>query len=365
MVTSDRVILHIDFDYFYAQCEEIRDRGLQTKPVCVCVFSGRGTDTGAIATANYIARKFGVKSGNSISVAKRRLDGHAAMFLPVDFDYYDSISENAMELIERYADTFEYIGRDEAYLDITHRTESNFKRAAHLAQQLKNELRTKVGLRSSIGISPNKLISKIASDYQKPDGLTIVMPDNTSSFLDPLEIRKIPGIGRKNESLLVDMSLKTVGDLIKVDIFQLHKTFGRKTGNYIYNAARGIDNEPVKPRAPRVQYSKIMTLGADTVDYDILCNTANDICDKLHETIMYNNKVFKSIGINFIQSDMTSRTKSRTLKSPIANKNELKRVALDLLKIALLDQKITIRRLGVRVSDLSDAAGQQSITNYV
>ena len=364
-MTTERVILHIDFDYFYAQCEEIRDSSLQTKPVCVCVFSGRGTDTGAIATANYIARKFGVKSGTSISVAKRRLDEHDAIFLPVDFDYYDNISENAMELIEHYADIFEYVGRDEAYLDITYRTESNFKRAAHIAQQIKNELRTKIGLRSSIGISQNKLISKIASDYQKPDGLTIVVPDSSKSFLDPLEIRKIPGIGKKNESLLVNMGLKTVRDLIKIDIFKLHKTFGRKTGNYIYNAARGIDNEPVKPKAPRVQYSKITTLGSDTIDYDILCNAANDICDKLHQTIMYNAKVFKSVGIHFIQSDMTSRTKSRTLKSPTTSKSELKRVTLDLLKIALLDQKITIRRLGVRVSDLSDATGQQNITSYV
>ncbi len=360
----NRIILHIDFDYFYAQCEEIRGHGLKTKPVCVCVFSDRGTDTGAIATANYIARKFGVKSGISISAAKKRLEGHDAVFLPVDFDYYDNMSQNAMTLIQQHADIFEYVGRDEAYLDVSQSTEFSFKRAAHLAQQIKNELRTNIGLCSSIGISPNKLLSKIASDYQKPDGLTIVTPAIVRSFLDPLTIRKIPGIGRKTESLLAGMNLKTIKDLSRISVFELYKQLGRKTGTYIYNAAKGIDDEPVKPRAPRIQYSKITTLKSDTVDYDTLCDVMSDICDKLYQIILDNSKVFKAIGIHFIQSDMTSRTKSKTLKNPTCSKSELKRAADDLLKAALVDQKTPIRRLGVRISDLSDAAGQQDITRY-
>ncbi|HZS72984.1 MAG TPA: DNA polymerase IV, partial [Candidatus Nitrosotalea sp.] len=138
---SDRIIFHIDFDYFYAQCEEIRRPELKTRPVAVCVYSDRGGDSGAIATANYLARKYGVKSGMPIKFAKKKLeDVSEAVFLPTDFEYYTEISENAMNIIRNHADIFEYVGRDEAYLDVTNRTEHDFKKAAHLAQQLKNSL---------------------------------------------------------------------------------------------------------------------------------------------------------------------------------------------------------------------------------
>src|SRR5579885_591854 len=135
---SDRIIFHIDFDYFYAQCEEIRRPELKTRPVAVCVYSDRGGDSGAIATANYIARKYGVKSGMPIKFAKKKLEEiPEAVFLPTDFDYYTEVSDNAMKIIRDYADIFEYVGRDEAYLDVTKRTSQSFKNASHLAQQLK------------------------------------------------------------------------------------------------------------------------------------------------------------------------------------------------------------------------------------
>jgi len=163
-----RIVFHIDFDYFYAQCEEIRSPELRSKPVCVCVFSDRGGDSGAIATANYTARKYGAKSGIPIVFAKKRLEGRKdAVFLPVDFDYYEQISEKTMKIIENSADVFEYVGKDEAYLDVTERVEGNFKKASHLAQQIKNTIRDEIKLSCSIGISPNKLISKIASDFKK------------------------------------------------------------------------------------------------------------------------------------------------------------------------------------------------------
>jgi len=134
-----RIVFHIDFDYFYAQCEETRSPELKSKPVCVCVFSDRGVDTGAIATANYSARKYGVKSGMPITFAKKRLkERNDAVFLPVDFDFYSELSEKAMEIMKQSADIFEYVGRDEAYLDVTKRVEGDFLKASHLAQQIKN-----------------------------------------------------------------------------------------------------------------------------------------------------------------------------------------------------------------------------------
>ena len=170
---------------------------LRTVPVCVCIYSDRGGGSGAVATANYEARRYGAKSGLPIYQATRLLEGTDAAFIPVDFGYYSDISEKAMAIMEEYADVFEYVGRDEAYLDVTGRTGGSLKSAAHLAQQIKGRIRLSLNMTCSAGISPNKLLSKMASDYKKPDGLTLVTPDSTISFLDSLAPRDIPGIGSK------------------------------------------------------------------------------------------------------------------------------------------------------------------------
>jgi len=360
-----RVVFHIDFDYFYAQCEETRSPELKSRPVCVCVFSDRGGDSGAIATANYTARKYGVKSGIPISFAKKRLAARTdAVFLPVDFDYYSEMSEKAMEIMKSKSDVFEYVGRDEAYLDVTERAEGDFKKASHLAQQIKNSIRDKIKLSCSIGISPNKLVSKIASDFQKPDGLTIVYPDKIEEFLDPQRIRVIPGIGKKTGEKFSEMNLETIQDLKKLDIFTLNKEFGRKSGTYIYNAVRGRDNEPVKKRESSIQYSKITTLKRDSNDYQFLSENIIELCKEVHEILMKNNRMFKSIGIHFVQSDLSNKSKSRMLRSPTTSLEELKRNADQLLKEALENQTITIRRLGVKVSELLEVQGQRDITSY-
>jgi len=364
-ILGTSVVFHIDFDYFYAQCEEIRSPELRSKPVCVCVFSDRGGDSGAIATANYTARKYGVKSGIPIIFAKKRLEERKdAVFLPVDFDYYIEISEKAMRIMESNADVFEYVGKDEAYLDVTKRVDGDFERASHFAQQIKNSIRDEIKLSCSIGISPNKLISKIASDFKKPDGLTVIPPDKIDEFLEPLKIRTIPGIGKKTEERFLEMNLETIIDLKKLDVFTLNKEFGRKSGTYIYNAIRGIDNEPVKVREARTQYSKIVTLKKDSKDYQFLSENIIKLCKEVHDIIIKNNKMFKSIGIHFVQSDLSSKSKSRMLRNPTSNLEELQKNADQLLKEALENQTITIRRLGVKVAELSEVQGQSDITNY-
>lgn len=362
---SGRIVFHIDFDYFFAQCEEIRKPDLKTRPVAVCVYSDRGGDSGAIATANYLARKYGVKSGMPIKFAKKKLEEvPEAVFLPTDFDYYTEVSDSAMNIIRSFADIFEYVGRDEAYLDVTKRVESDFKRAAHLAQQLKNALRSTVKLSSTIGVSENKLISKIASDYKKPDGLTVVEPENVESFLDPLPIRSIPGIGKKSEEKFSEMNLETISQLRNVDVFTLNGLFGRKVGTYIYNAARGIDNEPVSPRHDPVQYSRIITLKQDSKDFAFLANDLEKLCDDLYQSIVKDGILFKSVGIQFVNSDLSNRTKSRTLRNHTSSLDELKKTAIQLLKESLEDQSLLIRRLGVRVSDFSQVHGQVDITRF-
>ncbi|MCV0371953.1 MAG: DNA polymerase IV [Nitrosarchaeum sp.] len=362
---GERIVFHIDFDYFFAQCEEIRSPELRTKPVCVCVFSDRGSDSGAIATANYIARKFGVKSGMPIMFAKKRLEERKdTIFLPVDFDYYTNISEASMQIIKENADVFEYVGKDEAYLDVTKRANGDFSKASHLAQQIKNTLKEKTKVSCSIGISPNKLISKIASDFKKPDGLTVVTPEKIEEFLEPLKIRDIPGIGKKTEEQFSKMDVKTIRELKRLDIFTLNKKFGRKIGAYIFNSARGVNNEPVKEHESTIQFSKIATLKRDSKDFTFLLESMRELCKELHSTIVKNNKMFKSVGIQLIQSDLSNKTKSRMLRNPTNSYDELEKNAEQLLKEALADQHMNIRRLGVKVSELSEIAGQSSITSY-
>ena len=362
---KNRIVFHIDFDYFYAQCEEIRRPELKTKPVSVCVFSDRGGDSGAIATTNYVGRKFGVKSGMPITFAKNKLkEEPTAVFLPTDFDYYSDISQKAMDIMKEFADIFEYVGRDEAYLDVTKRTEGDYEKAGHLAQQIKNAIREKTKLTCSIGVTPNKLLSKIASDYKKPDGLTIVSPEKVEGFLEPLKIRDIPGIGKKTEEKFSEMKLETIGDLRTLDIFKLQQQFGRKIGTYIHNAARGIDDEVVSEREASIQYSKIMTLKKDSKDYDFLSESLSELCKELHQVVLKNNRLYKSVGIQFFNSDLSQKTKSRMLRNPTASLEELEKTTSQLLKEALEDQEKLIRRLGVKVSELSEIKGQSSMDSY-
>ena len=237
---KNRIVFHVDFDYFYAQCEEIRNPQLKGKPVVVCIFSDRGGDSGAVATANYTARDFAVKSGIPIAFAKTRLkDNPEAVFLHADFDYYSDISSSAMNIMEKFADVFEYVGRDEAYLDVTNRTDADYERAGHIAQQLKNEIQQKLKMTCSVGISSNKLISKIASDYKKPNGLTIIKPEQIMTFLEPLGIRVIPGIGGKTESLFKDSGCEKIEDVLRFDVFELN-SWGLKPNLIIMNSSYSI-----------------------------------------------------------------------------------------------------------------------------
>jgi len=225
---KQRIVLHIDFDYFYAQCEEIRTPDLKTKPVVVCMFSDRGGDSGAIATANYTAREFGVKSGLSILSAKQKLKNRTdSAFLPADFEYYSDMSEKSMNIIKKFADVFEYVGRDEAYLDVTEKVELDFTKASHIAQQIKNEVREKTKLTCSVGISPNKLLSKIASGYKKPDGLTTVTPDNISELMETLNLGDIHGIGKKTQQKLAEDNIVTISQAKNLDVIALINMFGR------------------------------------------------------------------------------------------------------------------------------------------
>src|SRR3989344_221772 len=171
-----RVILHLDLDSFFASCEEQRNPALKGKPVVICNYT-RGLDSGAVTTANYVARKLGIKSGMPVSFARRAAKNAVdAVFLPTDIDYYSQVSDQVMQLLQAYADAFEPASIDEAFLEVTQRLQGDFGKAEALGRELKARILEKTGLTCSVGIASNKLLAKTASDFRKPDGLTVGQP---------------------------------------------------------------------------------------------------------------------------------------------------------------------------------------------
>lgn len=359
-----RVIMHIDFDYFYAQCEELRNTSIKDKPVVVCVYSARGNDAGAVSTANYNARRYGVKSGMPIRFAKQRLKYTNAIFLPVDHAYYDEISNKAMEIIRSFADKFEYVGDDEAYIDVSNTTNGDFDKARELALIIKNEIRRVLHLSISIGVAPNKLIAKIASGYQKPDGLTIVKPSEVNNFIADMNVDAIVGIGKKTRERLIEMNIRTIKELAKLDVYTLMNEFGRKNGIYLYNSSRGIDEEEVKEEQTITQFSKIITLKEDTNDINYMINDLNYLTNELYKIIVNNGYSFRNVGVIVVLNDLSIRSKSKSLKR-ISNSNEdLYNIAKTLLEDIMSDKPI-VRRLGVKVSELVSSKGQDTLLKFI
>jgi len=364
--SKGRIIFHIDFDYFYAQCEELRDPSLKGKPVVVCVYSARGGDSGAVSTSNYKAREYGVKSGIPIKLAKNKLkDVPDAKFLPVDHNYYSEMSDKAMKIARKYADKFELVGVDEAFIEVTERLENDFGRAKELAMAVKQELKNELGLTCSIGIAPNKLVAKIASDFQKPDGLTLVKPEEIKTFLTNLNVGKIVGVGKKTEEILNEMGARTIGELSNIDIYQLTKNFGKKIGTYLYNAARGIDDEPVVESESVTQISRITTLKKSTNAVEEMLGDLESLCKDVHKSVIERGFSFKSVSIMLILDDLSIKTKSRSLKSPSTSSEELFKVAKVLLEEAVAESQLLVRRLGVKVSELVSSKGQDTLFKYI
>jgi DNA polymerase IV (DinB-like DNA polymerase) len=364
-MASHRAVMHVDFDYFFAQCEELRRPEIKGRPVLVCVFSGRTEDSGVVSTANYVARKYGVKSGIPIKTAKAKLaDVKDALFLPLDAGYYRQVSKAAMAVIEEHADVFEHVGIDECYLDVSKKT-SNFKDAEELARTIKQKVRTKTGLTCSAGVAPNKMLAKIASDYKKPDGLTVVKPENAVQFVSALDVDRIPGVGPKTRDRLAELGVKTAGDLAKLDLFKLIDEFGKKTAAYLHNAAKGINDEPVvESEGERKQLMHIITLKKDANSAEEMYGDLEEICQHVHGTVSERQLSFKSVGIILILNDLENVTRSRSLKAHTASFDQLYATARALLGEAMQEKK-SVRRLGVRVSDFQDSAGQNTLSGWM
>ena len=356
----------VDLDYFFAQVEETRNTSIKDKPVVVCVYSGRSEDSGAVSTANYVARKYGVKSGIPIFQAKKKLENVDAVFLPVDYPFYEEISERVMSILRSNADSHEQVGIDEAYLDVSQKTGGEFENAKHLAQRLKDELKASLKLTCSVGVGPNKLIAKIAADQQKPDGLTIIKPEQAEAFLFSLPVSRLIGVGVKTKEKMQALGINTIGDLAKHDVQKLIAVFGKALGTYFHNASQGLDDEPVQEKAEVESISRISTLKQNTCDLNLILEKTNQLCDDIHAVIMQQELAFKTVGIITIMADLSVHNRSQTLENPTAELETLKKVVKDLLEKLLSKTEQEVRRVGVKVSNfVKGQKGQKLLTSFL
>jgi len=361
-----RAVLHVDFDYFFAQCEELRKPEIKDKPVVVCVFSGRTEDSGVVSTANYVARKFGVKSGIPIRTAKSRLaEAKDALFLPLDVEYYRQVSEKAMAVIRENVDVFERVGIDECFADVSERTDEDFDSAGSLARRIKDEVKRAAQISCSVGVAPNKMIAKVASDFKKPDGLTVVKPQDVQSFVAVLDVDKIPGIGPKTRDKLAELGVKTAGDLVTLDIYRLVDEFGKKNATYMQNAAKGIDDEPVQEsEGERKQIMRIVTLKQDAAVAQEMYGELEEICKSVQESAVKRNLAFKSVGVILILNNLETITRSKSLKAHATDLDVLHSTAKTVLNDAVIEG-MKVRRLGVRISDFQDSSGQETLFGFM
>jgi len=337
--------MHVDMDSFFASVEVREHPDLKGKPVVVGADPMDGKGRGVVSTASYEARKFGIHSAMPISRAYACCPH--AVFLRPHFDLYTRSSANVMQILGKYAVKCEQVSIDEAYLDVSHM--DRYENAEDLALKIKDEIEQKEGLTCSIGIAPMKLVAKIASDFHKPDGLTIVEPSGVMDFLSPLPVEKIPGIGKKTKAELEDLGIYTIGDLAAYNIQALIARFGRWAVP-MQNRARGVDNEEVSSKEGYRSISRETTFPDDTEDESLLFMTMDDLAADLYQAIADEQLLFRTITVKVRYKGFDTHTKSRTLEKYSDDQYIIHSVSRELLKDFMRGKKI--RLIGLRISSL-------------
>lgn len=342
-----RIILHVDIDAFYASAEQSVNPSLRNKPLIVGADPKEGKGRGVVLTASYEARKYGVHSGQPISQAYRLCP--TAIYLRPNWKLYEQLSSKVMTVLKAFAGKLEQISIDEAFLDVTSKVAS-YDDVTDLVRAIKAAIKHETGLTCSIGVAPNKSVAKIASDFNKPDGLTIVRPDEITSFLTPLSVAKISGIGPKSQKLLKDLGIRTIGELASHSIEELVKHFG-KNGVWMWNIANGIDKSEVVEYYERKSISAERTFEEDVDDYRIVHKTLDLLSDEVANVLKNSGCLFKTAGIKVRFSDFSTSTRARTLKDYTDSKQVLSTRCRELFKDFERDGR-KIRLVGVKVSGL-------------
>ena len=308
----------------------------------------RGMGRGVVSTASYEARKFGIHSGQPISIAYRKCP--KAVFLPVNFLLYEKVSQNIMSLLKFYGDKLEIAGLDEAYLDLSLKVKSCAE-AKFLALKIKSDILKKERLTCSIGIGPNKLIAKIASGFQKPNGLTMIKPEKVEAFLSPLPVEEIPGVGPKSQSFLNQLGIRTIQDLRKLSKRALKDYFG-KWGDRLYDLARGIDESEITEIWEIKSVGREYTFQKDTRDKELIFKTLRELIEETVESLKAEKLSGKTITVKVRYQDFETHTCQKTFDEATASPAFIEEMSKNLLLPFLADKR-AVRLIGVRISNFT------------
>lgn len=356
MCEKQRIIFHLDMDHFYTAIEERERPEIRGKAVIVGADPKAGKGRGVVSTSNYVARKAGVRSGMPISHAWRLCP--SAVYLPPDFPLYIKVSNEIMAIARSYAMKFEQWGIDEAFLDVTGKM-ANFVEAEALARKIKQEIKEKENLTCSIGIGPNKLIAKVASDFQKPDGLTVVREEEAEVFLASLPVRKLLWVGRKTEAKVKELGINTIGDLAKYDASALTAMFG-VMGWQMHLMALGIDRSEVEERVGVKSISHETTFEEDTANYSPVLQALASLCVDVQKEVESQRLVFKTVTLKIRYENFETHTRSKTLPFLTNRLYDLEKTEKELLVVYLHNNR-KVRLIGVRVSSLESIEKQRTL----
>ena len=346
----NRIILHLDMDYFFAQVEERRNPYLRTRPVIVGADPRGGHGRGVVSTANYIARRFGVRSGMPISTAYKRCS-HAE-FISVHMGDYGEVSQCIFSILRELAPSapFEQVSIDEAYIDVSYT--GNYLAAEVLARYMKAEILKREQLTASVGIGPSKMIAKIAAGMEKPNGCTIVLPDAVSSFLLPMKASVLPGVGVKTTERLERIGVRTVRDVLNTSEEMLSGACGR-SAEHLLELAQGIDDRSVVQAHVVKSIGRETTFSEDTRDKSIVTQTFIKLAREVWNEVRVNEFRFRTVTIVYRYANFETHTSSRTLDAPTDSFVTLKSVGMQLLLPAFLGTRKAMRLVGIRASQFT------------
>jgi DNA polymerase IV (archaeal DinB-like DNA polymerase) len=323
---------------------------------------------GAVSSCSYEARKYGVRSAISLSKAKSLCPD--LILHPVDIPYYRGISECIMNAIQGYADTLEQASIDEAFLDCTTRIKNESPET--YAEKIKNTIKEKCGgLSCSIGVTSTKSAAKIASDFEKPDGLTVVYPSELKKFLEPLDVGTVAGIGPKTQRALKEMDIHTLGQLARADVQKLRERFG-KNGYWMWKVANGTDDEIVAPRTDNVSLSTEDTLDAYTRDKEEIQKHLDGLVDEIYQRVRGHGYVFRTVGIKLVRTNFSAETRITTYEEHRDDRESISSVIGKLLdRFDLSENRPPVRKIGLLVTHLireeiirSKKNAQRSLLDY-
>jgi DNA polymerase-4 len=340
---SYRKIIHVDMDAFYASVEQMDNPELKGKPLAV----GGSEVRGVVSAASYEARKFGVRSAMSGVQAKRNCPD--LLFVPPRFDRYKEISKQIRKIFHDYTDLVEPLSLDEAYLDVTHNKKGN-PSASLIAHEIRQRIFEEVGLTASAGISVNKFVAKIASDYNKPNGQKTVNPEEVESFLENLDIKKFYGIGKVTRDRMYQLGIFTGKDLKSKSREFLEDHFS-KSGLHFYNIVRGIHNSEVKPNRIAKSVAAEHTFNENLTSEIFMLEKLERISLELENRLKKYNISGKTVTLKIKYSDFTTQTRSKTLPYFISDKGLLLEVAKELLYQERM--KESVRLLGISLNNLN------------